>query len=70
MKIPNPVPFHEIALLSPENKIPSTSTDGSISNSNTKLIKTLLVSFAILSVSGYIFYEMQQINKKRSEKLT
>ncbi|MEN8794360.1 MAG: hypothetical protein ABF294_07925 [Flavobacteriales bacterium] len=29
-----------------------------------------LVSFAILAAGGYIFYEMHQINKKRSEKLT
>ncbi|MDB4089263.1 hypothetical protein N9544_06520 [Flavobacteriales bacterium] len=70
MKIPNPMPFHEIPLSSLANNITSTPINGSISNSNTKLIGTLLVSFAILAAGGYIFYEMHQINKKRSEKLT
>lgn len=70
MKIPNPVPFHEIPLSIMEGNTSPTQGNGIVSNSNTQLIGTLLISFALLAAGSYLFYEIQQKNNKKSQKLT
>jgi len=70
MKIPNPIPFHEIPLSTIETNVKSIGTAESVLNPNTKLIATLLVSFAILAAGSYIYYEIKKNKKKKSEQLT
>lgn len=68
MKIPKPIPFHEVPSSFTERSFSASSEVVSAPDTDNKLLGTILISFALLAAGGYLYYEFKKNQKRKEER--